>query len=295
MDKTKLIDSLAEFISLLAKQLPCDVTARLTEMRNREKNPSASALYDAMFQNTELAKSMGRPLCQDTGLVQFYCKVGTRFPLIDDLNDIFLEATKIATERAPLRHNAVETFLEYNTGSNTGTKAPWVETELIPHGDKLEITVYMAGGGSSLPGRSVVFMPSAGYDGIADFVLETVTTLGINACPPLVVGVGVGTCVASAAELAKKASFRTVGSHHPIKEVADYEKKLFDAINKIGIGPQGLGGAESCLCVNVECAARHPSTLAAAVSFGCWAHRRGIVTVENEKLISSTHDFEVKL
>ena len=277
-------------IDVTAKILPDDVLARLSEMRDNETSPSAKAFYDCYFENLEKAVELNRPICQDTGVVNFYLKVGTHFPLIDKLEELLIKATERATINSPLRHNAVETFVEKNTGNNLGTKIPYIEWEIVPNSSTLEMIIYLAGGGSSLPGRAIVTMPSLGYETITKFVLDTMVNFGINACPPLVVGIGIGPCVASSARLAKKATLRTLGSHNPNEEVAKVEKELFEKLNAVGIGPQGLGGKESVMALHVENMARHPSSFGIAVAFGCWAHRRMKVEIdENLNFNVQTH------
>ena len=279
----KFIQSLEKALDVTAKMLPDDVTARLKEMRDNETSSSALAFYDCYFENLSKANELNRPICQDTGVVNFYLKAGTRFPLIDKLEELLVKAVESATLSIPLRHNAVETFEEKNTGTNLGTKVPYIEWEIVPNSSDLELTVYLAGGGSSLPGRAIVTMPSVGYETITEFVLDTLVNYGINACPPLVVGIGIGPCVASSARLAKKATLRTLGSHNPNEKVAKVEKELFEKLNAIGIGPQGLGGKESVMALHIESMARHPSSFGIAVAFGCWAHRRMKIQID-EKL-----------
>lgn len=277
-------------LDVTAKQLPDDVICRLNEMRDAETSPSAKAFYDCYFENMDKAITTSRPICQDTGVVNFYVKVGTHFPLIDSLEALLTKAVERATTSVPLRHNAVETFLEKNTGTNMGTKVPYIEWEIVPKSSELEIIIYLAGGGSSLPGRATVMVPSAGYGAIEEFVVDTMVNFGINACPPLVVGIGVGPCVASSARLAKKATLRTLGSLNPVELVAKQEQKMFDTLNAIGIGPQGLGGKESVMAVHIENMARHPSSFGVAVAFGCWAHRRMVLKVdENLNFTVTTH------
>ena len=286
----KFVSSVEKALDVCAKRLPDDVLTRLSEMRETETSPSAKAFYDSYFENLEKAITLGRPVCQDTGVVNFYLKVGTRFPLIDKLEELLTRAVKEATESIPLRHNAIETFSEKNTGTNLGTKVPYIEYELLPNSDTLEMSVYLAGGGSSLPGRATVMVPSAGYGAVAEFVMDTMVNYGINACPPLVVGVGIGPCVASSARLAKKATLRIIGSHNPIEKVAEFEKALKDSLNSVGIGPQGLGGNESVMALHVENMARHPSSFGVAVAFGCWAHRRMNLTFDgNLNGVCHTH------
>ena len=281
--KQQLVKIVSDFIGLVGIVLPDDVAKKLEELRAQETAPMATAIYDCMFENIEKAIALKRPICQDTGVIQFFVRVGTKFPLIDELEKLLVDAVYKSTEETPLRHNAVEVFAEKNTGTNIGTKAPWIEVELVPNASYLEFDVYMAGGGCSLPGRAQVFMPSAGYEGIAQYVADTVATLGVNACPPLMVGVGIGTCAGSAAKLSKKACMRKVGSKNTNPLAAQMEKDLEEGLNAIGIGPNGMTGKASVMGVAIEFAARHPSTLAAGISVGCWAHRRGTIRI-NENM-----------
>ena len=187
-----------------------------------------------------------------------------------------------ATFATPLRHNSVQTFDEYNTKKNVGKGTPTVWWDIVPNSDSCEIYAYMAGGGCTLPGKAMVLMPGAGYEGITDFVLDQMTTYGLNACPPLLVGVGVGTSVETAALNSKKALMRPIGSHNDNANAAKMEKLLEDGINEIGLGPQGMGGKYSVMGVNIENTARHPSTIGVAVNVGCWSHRRGHIVIDKD-------------
>lgn len=195
---------MAKFIAHTGKKLPDDVIAKLRELRDKEDSPLAKTIYDTMFRNQELAVKLNRPSCQDTGVLQFWVKCGTAFPLINELEVLLKEAVVQATFDAPLRHNSVETFDEYNTGKNVGKGTPTVWWDIVPNSDQCEIYTYMAGGGCTLPGHAMVLMPGEGYEGITKFVLDRMTSYGLNACPPLLVGVGVATSVETAALLSKK-------------------------------------------------------------------------------------------
>lgn len=273
---------MANFVSHIGKKLPDDVIEKLSELRKAETSPLASTIYDCMFKNQELAVKLNRPSCQDTGVLQFWVKCGTRFPLIDDLEALLREAVIISTKEAPLRHNSVETFDEYNTGLNVGKGTPTVWWDIIPNSDQCEIYAYMAGGGCTLPGKAMVLMPGAGYEGVTRFVLDVMTSYGLNACPPLLVGVGVATSVETAALLSKKALMRPIGSHNENERAAKMEKLLEDGINEIGLGPQGMGGKYSVMSVNIENTARHPSAIGVAVNVGCWSHRRGHIIFDRD-------------
>lgn len=209
-----LTGKIAKFVGLVGKKLPDDVTAKLKELSEGETMPMAKMIYASMEKNQKEAEELNRPSCQDTGLIQMFVRVGTKFPYIDDLKKVLKDAVFIATKESPLRHNTVETFDEVNTGTNTGTDSPWLYWDIIPNSDKLELDVYMAGGGCSLPGQGKTLMPGEGYEGVVKFVLDIMTSYGLNACPPLLVGIGIGTSIDSAAFMAKKALMRPVGSHN---------------------------------------------------------------------------------
>ena len=287
----KMTDVMAAFVAYTAKKLPDDVMTKLEELRKQETSPMAKVIYDTMFENQDLAMKLDRPSCQDTGVLQFWVKCGTGFPLIDDLTALLKEAVVQATFAAPLRHNSVESFDEYNTGKNVGKGTPTIFWDIVPHSNQCEIYTYMAGGGCTLPGHAKVLMPGEGYEGLVRFVLDVMTSYGLNACPPLLVGVGVATSVETAALLSKKALMRPIGSHNENERAAKLERLLEDGINAIGLGPQGMGGKYSVLGVNVENTARHPSTIGIAVNVGCWSHRRGHIIFDqdlNYKILSHT-------
>lgn len=274
---SSLTDVMTRFTGYVGKRLPTDVMKKLEALRAEEDAPLAVAVYDSMFENQKRADELDRPCCQDTGVIQYFITCGAKFPYLSGLQDALRTATLEATKKAPLRHNAVETFIEKNTGTNTGSRVPWLDWDIVPDDDSCTIEVYMAGGGCSLPGAAKVLMPGQGYEGVNQFVFDVITSYGVNACPPLLVGVGVSTSVETAARLSKKAILRPVDSAHPNADAAKMEVLLEEGLNKVGLGPQGLGGKATVMGVNIESSARHPSTIGVAVSTGCWAHRRGAI------------------
>ncbi|MGL6201207.1 MAG: L(+)-tartrate dehydratase subunit alpha [Lachnospiraceae bacterium] len=278
----KMTDVMAKFVAYTGKILPDDVYEKLAELRTKETSELATTIYDTMFENQDLARDLNRPCCQDTGVLQFLVKCGVNFPLMGDLEVLLKEAVVEATKKAPLRHNSVETFDEYNTGKNVGKGTPTVFWEIVPDSDYCEIDTYMAGGGCTLPGKAMVLMPGAGYEGVTEFVLDVMTSYGINACPPLLVGVGVATSVETAALLSKKALMRPLGSHNENERAAKMEQLLEDGINSIGLGPQGMSGNYSVMGVHIENTARHPSTIGVAVNVGCWSHRKGHIIFDRD-------------
>jgi hypothetical protein len=299
MNKEKLVekmtDTMAKLINYSGKILPDDVYQKLEELGSKEESSLAKTIYQTMFENQKLAKELSRPCCQDTGVLQFFVKCGTNFPLIGEIEAILKEAVIKATKEAPLRHNSVETFDEYNTGKNVGKGTPTVFWEIVPNSDKCEIDSYMAGGGCTLPGKAMVLMPGAGYEGVTRFVLDVMTSYGLNACPPLLVGVGVATSVETAALLSKKALMRPLGEHSSNERAAYMEKLLEDGINSIGLGPQGMSGKYSVMGVHIENTARHPSAIGVAVNVGCWSHRKAHIIFDSELNYSITSHKEAKI
>lgn len=286
----QLTDMIADFVGHIGKKLPDDVVEKLEELASKEDAALPKVLYETMTKNQKLAVELDRPSCQDTGVLQFWLKCGTNFPYINELEDLLTDAVVQATFAAPLRHNSVQTFDEYNTKKNVGKGTPTVWWDIVPNSDSCEIYAYMAGGGCTLPGKAMVLMPGAGYEGITDFVLDQMTSYGLNACPPLLVGVGVGTSVETAALNSKKALMRPIGSHNENVNAAKMETLLEDGINAIGLGPQGMGGKYSVMGVNIENTARHPSTIGVAVNVGCWSHRRGHIVIDrNLNVTCDTH------
>lgn len=287
--KEMMIQTLGKFVDMTSKELPDDVMAKLNELRIQEEKPLAKAIYDVMFENMEKAKKLSRPTCQDTGVIQYYVRSGAKFPHLGELREILREATIRATKSAPLRLNAVEAFDEINTGTNVGTDIPYIVWEIVDNSANVEIEIYQAGGGCSLPGRSIVLPPLAGYEGAMEFVFDTIVNWGINACPPLIVGIGIGTCANSSASLSKKAMLRPIGTSNPHPKAAAMEKKIEEGLNAIGLGPQGVSGANSVMAVHIEGMAHHPSVLGVGVTVGCWANRHGIIRFDeylNYEIIS---------
>ncbi|KAA0893503.1 L(+)-tartrate dehydratase subunit alpha [Oryzomonas rubra] len=273
---------MARFTDYAGKHLPDDILEKLRHLRETEDSPLAKVVYDSMFENLARAEELNRPCCQDTGVIQYYIKVGSEFPLLADVGAILTEAAYAATQTAPLRHNAVQIFEEKNTGTNTGERIPWIDWTIVPNGTSIEVEVYMAGGGCSLPGQGKTLMPAAGYEGIVQFVFDVMTSYGVNACPPLLVGIGIGGSIDVAANLSKRALFRPIGSRHAHPRGAEMELLLEKGLNAIGLGPQGMSGKNSVMGVHIESAARHPSTISVALSVGCWAHRRGTIRINED-------------
>jgi len=285
--KEKFITTIEKFIALSAVRLSDDVMARLEEMRGREDTPLQKALYDSYFENLQMARSQNRPCCQDTGLLQFYIKAGSAFPHLHITAEVLTEAVRRATESVPLRPNAVNYFDEKNTGDNVGERCPWIYWDIVPDSAEMEITLYFSGAGCSLPGQAKVFKPSDGLEAVIPFVFDVVTGPGVNACPPLLVGIGLGHNIENAAVLSKKALLRPLGTKHPHNKGAELEKRITDGLNNLGMGAQGLRGKQAVMGVHIESSARHTATIACAVNVSCYTLRRGVIRIKSDLSVTN--------
>ncbi|MCS7365711.1 MAG: fumarate hydratase [archaeon GB-1867-035] len=254
--------------------LPLDVKQALEHAREIEDNPLAIAQFNAILKNVQIAENEGIPMCQDTGLIIFYVSLGENFPLKGSIYNVLRNATIKATKEIPLRPNAVDIVTKRNSGDNTGRFVPWIELEIVPDSDILEITAFPKGGGSEAPCIAKVLSPAQGLKGVKKLVVDVVAEAAAKPCPPLSIGVGIGGTSDIAMKLAKKALLRPVGVRHENPFIAKLESELLELVNLLGIGPHGVGGKTTALTVNVEYAHRHPAAYPVAVAFNCWAARR---------------------
>jgi len=282
IDIEKFTEVIAKFLAMSGKILPDDITAKLEALSAAETIPLAKSVYESMLKNQKMAAELNRPSCQDTGVINFFVTAGEHYPDLGKIAPALKEAVRRATVQAPLRHNTVAIFDEKNDGTNVGERAPFIHWDIMPDSDTLRVETYMAGGGCSLPGRAITLMPSAGYEGIVKYVLDTMVDWGINACPPLLVGIGIAGSVENASLLSKKAILRPLGSRNPNPKGAEMELLLEKGLNDIGLGPQGVSGTASVMGVHIESAARHPSTISVGINVGCWAHRRGCIVLDKD-------------
>jgi fumarate hydratase subunit alpha len=219
----------------------------------------------------KLAKESGKPICQDTGTIFYFVKVGSKFLGLPNLKDTLITATKKATKQIPLRPNSVD-LLGGNTGNNVGKKFPYFIWDIVP-GDELELTVFLKGGGSENVTLLRMCRPGDGLNGVKRTVIDAVAEAG-KACPPLFVGVAVAGGADIAISLAKKALLKPVGSRNPVKEFAQLEEELLSALNELEVGVMGTGYGPSVLDVHFDYGCRHPASYPVAVNICCWADRR---------------------
>lgn len=277
----RIIDSVVELLRITETRLPKDVLMTLKNSINLEETASAKAQLEAILRNVDVADKGSIPMCQDTGLIGFYIKLGDDFPVRSKLIDLLNQAVREATEKVPLRPNAIDPWTHKNTGDNTGRHIPIIHIDLVP-GDELEITVMPKGGGSSYVAKLYSVPPVEGIRGMKKAVLDAAIKAGPLPCPPVIFGVGVGGTEDLVMFLAKKALLRPLNQRNPDPKIAEIEDELKNKINSLGIGPMGLGGKTYALGVHIEWAHRHPATFLVGVAIGCWAMRRGTLRISKD-------------
>lgn len=239
-----------------------------------EPSPSGREVLRQILENARIADEEKLALCQDTGLAVFFVEMGEALKLDHDsyasLREAITGGAVEGYEEGYLRKSVCDPLSRKNTGNNAPVFLHWDVVE----GDGLRITFMAKGGGSENMSALKMMVPSAGIKGVEDFVVDVVSRAGPNPCPPTVVGVAVGGNFDTAAFLAKKALLRKpVGSPHPDPVYADLERRILERINKLGIGPMGLGGRTTALAVHVDSHPCHIASLPVAVNINCHSHR----------------------
>ena len=250
--------------------LPADMKRRIEECHKDEKWAQAKEILERIIENYHIADDQNAPICQDTGVACVFLKIGQECHVDGSIEEAVNEGVRRGYTEGYLRKSVVRDPLDrVNTGDNTPA---FIYYELVP-GDKLEITVAPKGFGSENMSQLKMLKPSDGLQGVKDFVLKVVEEAGPNPCPPIVVGVGVGGTFDKAALLAKKALMRSTDVRNPKPFYAQLEQELLEAINALGIGPQGFGGKTTALAVNIEEAPTHIAGLPVAVNINCHVTR----------------------
>ncbi|MFA6176427.1 MAG: fumarate hydratase [Phycisphaerae bacterium] len=261
-------------------QLPADVLSALKAAEQSERNPSAKKILNQLVENAKIAKEKQIPICQDTGLAIIFVQVGSDIKIepqgktvIDALN----AGVAAGYENGFLRKSVAAEPLQNR--KNTGTNTPAViHTEIVP-GEKIKITMLAKGGGCENKSQFKMFLPTDDKEKIIDWVVSVVAQAGANACPPFVVGIGLGGDFEQCCTLSKKALLRNLNSKNADEFYADLEKQILQKINSLGIGPLGFGGDTTALGVMIETAPCHIASLPVAVNIECHAHRHASIEI----------------
>ncbi|MBA7659402.1 L(+)-tartrate dehydratase subunit alpha [subsurface metagenome] len=274
----KIADTVESLCIAAGYELPNDVLTALEEAVQKESNPGAVRIIKRLIENARIAKAESIPLCQDTGLAVVFVEQGAQVavkPTAGDgdatLFDAINAGVKAGYEKGYLRKSVVAEPLKER--SNTRSNTPAIIHHTIVPGDKLQINFMAKGGGCENKSQFKMFSPTAERKEIIDWVVDVVKTAGADACPPLVVGVGIGGNFELSSLLSKKALLRNLAARNSDEFYAQLEADLLSAINALGLGPQGLGGDTTALAVLVETAPCHIASLPVAVNIECHSHR----------------------
>ncbi len=263
-------DNVAQMCVDAAYILSDDVLTAFDRAIETERVPSAKEIIGLLKENARIAKEDRIPICQDTGIAIFFVEIGQDLRIKNGfIVDAINEGVRKGYREGYLRKSVVDPLTRKNTGDNTPAI---IYTELVP-GDKLRISFMPKGAGSENMSAIRMLRPTEGVEGIKSFVLECARKAGANPCPPIVIGVGVGGDFEKAALIAKKALLRPIGSPNAKLELASLEEMLLKAVNKTGIGPEGLGGKVTAMAVHVESFPCHIASLPVAVNINCHAAR----------------------
>ncbi len=248
-----------------------DIYKALESALEVEISDTGKEILKQLIENANIAKSEGMAICQDTGMAILFVDIGQEVHITDgSLTEAINEGVRRGYKNGCLRKSVVNDPIErINTGDNTPAI---IHYNIVP-GDSLKLAIAPKGFGSENMSALKMLKPSDGIDGVKKFILETVSNAGPNPCPPIIVGVGIGGTMEMCAFLAKKALLRSINIKSSIKYVEELEKEMLLSINKLGIGPSGLGGRITALSVNIETYPTHIAGLPVAVNISCHATR----------------------
>jgi fumarate hydratase subunit alpha len=265
-----LVDAVARMCVHANRYLPEDVQRCFARCASRESTPAAREVFRQLAENCELAAQTGLPLCQDTGLAFFFVEMGQDLWIEGkNIREAINEGVRVGYGEGRLRKSVCDPFTRANTRDNTPAI---IHFDIVP-GDKLRIAFMPKGGGSENMSRVTMLAPAEGWKGVRRFVLKRVADAGPNPCPPIIVGIGIGGTFDHAPLLAKKALLRGLGDANPDPGLDAMEKELLADINKLGIGPMGLGGVTTALDVKIAVSPCHIASLPLAVNIQCHSAR----------------------
>ena len=278
INSQKITETVKEMCINANCRLNNDVREALKKGSSEDKSDIAKGVLNRLLENADIADEKMVPICQDTGMAVFFIEIGKEvFIEGDTITEAVNKGVSAGDTEGFLRKSVVgDPLRRVNTKDNT----PAIIYEDFVEGDKIKITFAPKGFGSENKGGLKMLNPSDGLDGVVDFVIDTVRKADANPCPPIVVGVGIGGTMDKACMIAKKALTRDIDSKNPDPFYAELEEKLLEKINKLGIGPAGLGGTTTALGVNVEVYPTHIAGLPVAVNINCHAARHAVRVID---------------
>jgi fumarate hydratase subunit alpha len=271
--RERIIEALITSIKRAVTQPRDAIVNSLRESMAAENSDIAKSQLELMLENFEYGKAQSIPVCQDTGVLNFFVELGSNFPLISNFKDIIRTAVREATQLIPLRHNSFDPITNENPETNLGINVPPIYLDIINDNDSLRITCLPKGGGAENISKLFMLNPADGLQQFKERIIDTIKEAGGMPCPPIILGIGLGGDASLCMKLAKEALLRPLNQRHPRKDVAELELELLERINQLNIGPMGLGGKTSCLDVHIELAMRHPASYPVGLIVQCYSHR----------------------
>ena len=273
IDTETIIKTVSEMCIEASHFLTPDMKEALDKAKENEISPLGKQVLDQLSENLRIAGEDMIPICQDTGMAVIFAEVGSDVHVEGSLTDAINEGVRRGYVDGYLRKSVVgDPLLRVNTGDNTPAV---IHYDIVP-GDKLKLTLAPKGFGSENMSKIFMLKPADGEEGVKNAILSAVKDAGPNACPPMVVGVGIGGTFEKCALLAKKALTREVNKRSDIEWVRNMEEELLDRINRSGIGPGGLGGSTTALAVNINTYPTHIAGLPVAVNICRHVNRHSV-------------------
>ena len=272
IDAKEITQTVSRLFQEACHYLPEDVLNALKQARQNEESPIGCEVLDRILKNAEISAGGQIPLCQDTGDAVVFLELGQDAHIVGgDLYSAVNEGVRHGYTQGYLRKSMVSRPFSARVNTKDNTPAI-IYTDIVP-GDSLRIVAKPKGGGAENMFRLIMLSPAQGRQGVIDFVVGAVDEAGSNACPPVVVGVGIGGTVEKTVMLAKRALLRKVGEPSPDIETAELEREILERVNKLGIGPMGYGGRNTALAVHIEVFPSHMASLPVAVNLECHSCR----------------------
>lgn len=270
-------EKIKEMLIKVNYELSADMKNAILQAKEKEKSAIGKNILSQLEENMKIAADKLIPICQDTGMAVVFIKTGQDVHLTDgSLADAINQGVREAYDEGYLRKSVVsDPLLRINTNDNTPAV---VHMQIVP-GENVDITVTCKGFGSENMSRIYMLKPADGVEGVKNAVVDAVKKAGPNACPPVVVGVGIGGTFEKAALMSKEALLRPVGEESPLEHIKILEKELLEEINSLGIGPAGLGGNTTALAVNINTWPTHIAGLPVAVNICCHVNRHASVRI----------------
>ena len=267
-----LTDKIEQLFLIANYEIGADIENAVCQALKTEESEIGRSVLGQILENYQIARQERIAICQDTGMAVLFIEIGQDVHFIGgDFTAAVNEGVRRAYKNGYLRKSVVSDplFDRKNTGDNTPAV---IHTTVIP-GEQVHILVTAKGFGSENMSAVKMLVPADGEQGVLNFIVETAKKAGPNPCPPMVIGVGIGGTLEQAALMAKRMTARPAGTHHPDPCYAQLEEKALAAINALGIGPSGIGGRTTALCVNIDCAPTHIAGMPVAINICCHAAR----------------------